>query len=72
MGKRFDNGVSYYTTLTANIKVNFPEDEVKCQYCPFCRTETELGRWWCRLNNQMIINPFAGVAYGCPLKEEQA
>ena len=56
---RFDRGINYYTKGKAVIDVSFPEDAVCCQYCRFCRTETELKRYWCRLTNEMIYNPFS-------------
>ena len=56
--KSFDKGVSYYTVGYATIKINFPEDDVCCNWCQFCRSESDLKRFWCRLTNKMIYNPF--------------
>lgn len=56
---RFEKGVSYYTRGIAYVTVSFPEDAVCCGYCSFCRPEPELKRFWCRLTNEMLINPFA-------------
>lgn len=67
MGKSFENGVSFYTKGVASVVINFPEDEVRCQYCPFCRAENELKRFWCRLTNEMLINPFSGTGNNCPI-----
>ena len=64
---RFDNGVSFYTKGIIRLSVNFPENEVKCQYCKFCRPEGELKRFWCRLTNEMIINPYYGIGKECPI-----
>ncbi len=69
--KEFKNGVSYYTSGKAIIQINFPEDAVACCWCPFCRAESELGRYWCRLTNSMIYNPFSGLAQGCPIQFEK-
>lgn len=63
----FPGGISYYTEGIAYIPVYFPEDKVKCQYCPFCRSEKELERWWCRLNNEMLYDPFSGIGDKCPM-----
>lgn len=66
----FSRGVEYYTTLKGVIAVNFPENDVSCQWCPFCRSEKDVGRFWCRLNNEMLYSPnYRGDK--CPLKEEE-
>lgn len=56
---RFDKGIAYYTTGKVVLEVGFPEDVVCCQYCKFCRIESELKRFWCRLTNEMIYDPFS-------------
>lgn len=66
--KSFENGVLFYTTGSAVIKIAFPEDEVKCQWCPFCRSEGDLKRYWCRLTNNMLYYPYAdGLPDTCPI-----
>lgn len=67
----FKNGVKYYTSGVATIRINFPEDSVACCWCPFCRSESDLGRYWCRLNNTMIYNPYSGVSDSCPVEIER-
>ena len=69
MANEFKNGVLWFTKGTANIQVNFPEDKVMCQYCPFCRSENDLKRFWCRLTNTMIYNPFIPeLPENCPVE----
>lgn len=69
MTGKFENGVSYFTKGVAEITVNFPEDFVSCQFCPFCRGESDLKRYWCRLTNNMIYSPFGvGLPDGCPIE----
>lgn len=69
MPKNFDKGVSYYTHGTANIDIYFPENDVRCIWCPFCRAESDLRRFWCRLTNHMVYNPdCAGLPEFCPIK----
>lgn len=70
--KKFENGVLRYTTGQALLSVSFPEDEIMCQWCKFCRSEDSLNRFWCRLTNEMIYNPYAGIGSKCPIefKEE--
>ena len=41
----FEKGVKYYTKGQAVITVNFPEGEISCNYCPFCRAEEALKRY---------------------------
>lgn len=59
MASEFPNGVAYFTMAEIRLDLSFPEDKVKCHYCPFCRSEGDLNRFWCRLTNNMIYNPFA-------------
>jgi hypothetical protein len=69
MPKIFDNGVSFYTHGTANIDIYFPENDVRCVWCPFCRAESDLRRFWCRITNHMVYNPdCAGLPEFCPIK----
>ncbi len=68
---KFENGIRFYTTATAIVTVHFPENEVKCAYCPWCRSENELKRFWCRINNEMIYDPFLPILpKRCPLRFE--
>lgn len=57
MASDFPQGVTYFTNGEIRLVVHFPENKVMCRYCPFCRSEGDLGRFWCRLNNNMIYNP---------------
>lgn len=70
MKQEFESGVRYYTTGIAQVKINFPEGEVCCRWCPFCRSEESLKRYWCRLTNEMIYNPYAGIGECCPVEFE--
>ena len=68
MPKSFDKGVSYYTHGTATIDIYFPENDVRCAWCPFCRAESDLGRFWCRLTNHMVYNPdYPNLPEFCPV-----
>lgn len=70
--KDFESGVRYYTKASAAITVNFPEKDVKCKWCPFCRAEQALGRHWCRLTNDMLYNPESfELGHNCPLEFEE-
>ncbi len=67
--KAFDRGVSYYTKGQAVIHINFPENDVCCRWCPFCRSEGDLKRYWCRLTNAMLYNPeYPQLPEECPIK----
>ena len=68
--KKFESGVKWYTTGQAVVDIYFPEDDICCKWCPFCRSESDLGRFWCRLNNKMIYNPFTGIGDNCPIDFE--
>ena len=68
MSKEFPDGIRYYTMAKATITVAFPENRVLCQYCPHCRAEQALGRYFCRLTGDILYTPFDGVGENCPLK----
>lgn len=63
---KYANGVPWYTTGTATIRVHFPTDDVNCFYCNFCRDDS-MGRYWCRLTGSMIYS-LETVGYHCPIK----
>lgn len=63
--------VDYYTRCTGSVTVYFPEDKVRCQWCPFCRNEDSLKRWKCLITGEYIVYPFAGVGNQCPLIPEE-
>lgn len=54
MGK---DGVSYYTTATATVKIHFPEEEIKCKHCRFCIGERTLDRYKCLVINDFVYYP---------------
>lgn len=67
MAAKTKNGVEWFLKATIQTDIFFPEGKLKCQYCPFCRSESDLKRFWCRINNTMIYNPFAeGLPENCP------
>lgn len=63
----FENGVSYYSKGIASVEVYFPEDDIRCQWCRFCRKD-DMGRHWCRITNEMIYNPLSGRGDDCPVE----
>lgn len=66
MGKHFDGGVSYYTVADLSLQVHFPEDEVKCKWCPFLRHYDGLDRDKCQLTEEILVSKeITGVR--CPL-----
>ena len=68
----FENGVRFYTIGQAILDVSFPENEIRCGYCAFCRPESDLKRYWCRLTNKMIYNPYSAILpEWCPIKFEK-
>ena len=61
------NGVDWYTKGIALVDVSFPENDVCCRNCRFCRPEKEAGRFWCRLTNEIIYNIDA-LDERCPIQ----
>lgn len=60
--------VLYYTAGVATVVVNFPEDRVVCQWCPYCRNEDSLRRWKCLLTGEYLVYPFQGRGNECPVE----
>lgn len=63
---RFDRGVKYYTVAECEIQVNFPEDAVQCQWCPFIRHYDGLNRDKCSLTEEILISREI-IGMKCPL-----
>ena len=53
---RFDKGVSYYTVGECEIQVFFPEDEVRCKWCPFLKHYDGMNRDKCGLTDEILIS----------------
>ncbi len=63
---RFDKGVKFYTIASCEIQVNFPEDAVQCQYCPFVRHNDGLNRDRCSLTEEILVSREI-TGFKCPL-----
>lgn len=53
---RFDKGCSYYTAMSCEIEVYFPEDCVCCQYCSFLKHYDGINRDRCILTDEILIS----------------
>ncbi|MBQ4556546.1 MAG: hypothetical protein IJA60_02735 [Clostridia bacterium] len=69
MGK-FDKGITWYTTAIAHIPVHFPEDDVKCKWCPHLRADEANSRHFCRLTGNVVYS-IEIIADDCPLEFEE-
>ena len=63
---RFDKGVTSYTFAECTIEVAFPEDEVKCKWCPFVRHYDGLNRDRCTLSEEILVS-LELIGRRCPL-----
>ena len=63
MGK----AVTYYTWGTATLRVPFPEDMTRCQWCPYVRNEDSLKRHRCLLTGEYLPFPFTSRGNECPI-----
>jgi hypothetical protein len=63
---RFDKGVTSYTFAEATIQVAFPEDEVKCRWCPYIRHYDGIDRDKCALTEEILFSREI-IGYKCPL-----
>ena len=72
--KTFESGVGWFTNAT--LEVHFPEDDICCAQCPFCKPEyigNRVDRHWCKANRNNIIyaDVFVERPADCPLKIER-
>lgn len=65
----FEGGVRFYTKGIAVVGVAFPENQVCCRWCQFCRAEESMKRHWCRLTNNVIYN-IEALGANCPIQLE--
>jgi len=63
---RFDKGVTSYTFAETTIQVAFPEEEVKCKWCPFLRHYDGLDRDKCGLTEDILFSKEI-IGCNCPL-----
>ena len=63
---RFDKGVTSYTVCNLDMNIYFPEDEIKCKWCPFVNHYDSLDRDRCQLTSEILYTKeFTGR--NCPL-----
>ena len=72
---REKTSVLYYTKATVNMPINFPENEINCSVCPFCRYDKELKIAWCDILGKFrcIMKEAEAAHYkfaDCPLEFE--
>lgn len=63
---RFDKGVTSYTFAETTIQIAFPEDEVKCKWCPFLKHYDGLDRDKCGLSEEILFSKEI-IGRNCPL-----
>lgn len=63
---RFDKGVGSYTFAEVTVTVSFPEDEVKCKWCPFLKHYESMDRYKCGLTDEILFSKEI-TGHGCPL-----
>ncbi len=63
---RFDNGISWYTVGSVSLKIAFPEDDIKCKWCPHLRADEANGRHFCRLTGSVLYS-INILADDCPI-----
>ena len=59
--------VAFYTWGTATLRVPFPEDMTRCQWCPYIRNEDSLKRHRCLLTGEYLPFPFTSRGNECPI-----
>ena len=61
------NGCTKYITTELTIEVGFPEDQVICDLCDFCRSENAGTRFRCILTAEILAFHNKGIGRRCPL-----
>lgn len=69
MARKFEEGVTYYTTAT--VEINFPEDEVVCEYCLLLGTDYGTRRTYCMKTGEIVPEPEHMRGGMCPLQNIQ-
>lgn len=71
--RNFNGNVDFYEY--GYLPVSFPEGDICCGWCRFCRTEylaDKHKRFWCTVKNEIIYtDPCEVTAEFCPLKFEK-
>lgn len=67
LARKFDNGVQWFTIMSLEMNVSFPEDDVVCDWCPFIRHNDGLDRDKCALTEEIIFSRKLR-GYHCPLR----
>lgn len=63
---KFDKGVLSYTFAECTIQVSFPEDEIKCKWCPMLKHYDTIDRDRCLLTNEILFSREI-IGHNCPL-----
>lgn len=67
----FDDGVTEYETVYAEVKVRFPIKRgvvlTKCTFCPYLSANNRM----CQLNKATVFFPESEVGPCCPLKAKE-
>ena len=67
----FESGVKFYTWKTATINIVFPENQIACHWCRYCRKD-EIGRFRCRLTDNILYHaPLTGIDLNCPINNKE-
>lgn len=64
----FKNGVNYYTIGKLNVDVGFPENDIKCEWCPY-KTKVN-GSWYC-IPQLKPLYTLDSCPKDCPLEFEK-
>lgn len=62
------NQVLHYVSGT--VMIHFPENEVRCQWCPLLNTERvgSTYRCFCKRTGEFIPAPMDMIGYNCPIE----
>lgn len=66
------NKVDFYTTGIATVPIHFPNGDVSCRYCRFCKCDERFRRFSCTLTLPESWVMDIGIRQDwCPLKFEE-
>ena len=64
-------GCTRYRKGRLDIEVGLPEREQVCRWCRFVKWESGIGRAYCAVTHEYLVNPVGIIGDGCPIEWEE-
>ena len=70
MARDFQDGVRFYTPALLNEYVHFPENQLMCKWCPYCKQTSVRDVYMCIVTRDTLYNTDR-LGENCPLIIEE-